>query len=183
MLRQPRRKNARRQPHRARGDPRRAVRLLAHQPGQGARIAEGDVGRIAAVAHPLGHQVAAETARRDEHYLAVAQMRRDGLRQPLLRGARQRCEDQFGTVHRFGDVGGGQRQLHVAPALEVRHRQRPAFQHRRECCRIAPPETHAVSGFRRLRRGGVAAVPAAQYRYFHDPRSPVNDRHIICFFI
>ena len=54
--------------HGAGGDPCRSVGLFAHQPGQGAGVAEGDIGRVAGIAHLFCHHVAAERTGRDKHH-------------------------------------------------------------------------------------------------------------------
>ena len=95
-------------------------------------------------------------------------MRRERRRQARLRRSRQRDDDKLGAPDRRAEVGGRQRNGDVAPAAQIGQRYALAAQHRPEGLRIAPPEPHAVSRFREVGRGGIAAVAAAQDGDLHD---------------
>ena len=104
-------------------------------------------------------------------HLAVFQMRRDGFSQSRLRRAGQGRQDQVGPFHRFRDIGGGERQRHLPPAPAVGNKDNATVENRFERFCITPPEPDIMARFGRIRRRRVTSMPAAQYRYFHDPCS------------
>ena len=71
------RKHAGRQPLGAHGDGDLERPVLARQPRQRAGLRKGHVGAIAGVMRSLGEQHRAEGCRRQEHHLAVGEMRRE----------------------------------------------------------------------------------------------------------
>jgi len=113
------RKHANRQPFGTDADSDLERPVLARQPRQGAGLCETRVGAIASVVHSLGENYGAEGGRRQEHRLAVSEMRRDQSRDNGLSEGRGRAQDQLGTADGFGDVGRHQRQLHVVAAIDV----------------------------------------------------------------
>ena len=94
-------------------------------------------------------------------------MRCDGFAQPRLRGSGQGRQDQFGAFDGFRDIGGGERERDLTAALAVGNKNGTAVQYWPERIGIAPPESHIVSRFRRVRRGGVTSVATAKYCYLH----------------
>ena len=100
---------------------------MATSNGPCLRVSQGSVpvsaklsaGAIAGVVRGPGEDHRAEGGRRQEHHLAVGQMRREQSRDIGLREGRGRAQDQLGTADGFGDVGRHQRQLHVVAAIDV----------------------------------------------------------------
>jgi len=146
--------------------------VLARQVGQGAGLGPREVGAVAGGAHRARHHVAAEGARRQEHDLPVGQVRCERARDVLLRERGRGHQNQLGAAHRGADVGGGERQRHLAPAAEVAQHDAPRFGDRRERRGVAPPEPDLVSLLGQVGRRSVAAVPATQNRDTH----PVSSR-------
>jgi len=97
------RKHANRQPFGTDADSDLERPVLARQPRQGAGLCETRVGAIASVVHSLGENYGAEGGRRQEHRLAVSEMRRDQSRDNGLSEGRGRAQDQLGTADGFGD--------------------------------------------------------------------------------
>ena len=73
--------------------------VLAREPRQRARLGERDLGLYA-----LRHDPGAEGAGREEHHLAIREMRRDALRVIDLRERRVGQEDELGAADRLADV-------------------------------------------------------------------------------
>ena len=162
------RKHADRQPLGADGDGDFERAMLARQPGQRAGFGESDGGMIAGVVRGLGENHRAERRRRQEHHLAVAQMRRELRRDVVLRESRGRAQDQFGAADGFGDIGRHQRELHVVAAVGILDddaRARGAMRGHRGG--IAPPQPHLMALQRKIARRRERAVAAAEHRDLH----------------
>ena len=81
-------------------------------------------------------------------------MRRELPCDIVLREGRGRAQDQLDVVDGFGNVSRYQHQLHVVPAIGVRHdnpRARRAML--RHLARIAPPQPDVVALQRKIARG------------------------------
>lgn len=116
-----------------------ALAMLARQVGQGAGLGPGHVGAVASLAHGARHHVAAEGAGRQEHHLAVDQVRRHGARDEVLRDGRGRQHDELGIAQRRADVGGGQRDRHLAHAARILEHDAAAVDDRLQRGRVAAP--------------------------------------------
>ena len=171
-----RRKDAGRQARGADGDGDLRRAMLARQPGQGAGLGEGDVGRAAGMAQGLHHGHAAESPRRQEDHLAVAQMRRQGASDVFLGESRRRDQDQFGAAHRGTEVRRYSTDLDLAPAGDVLQHQAARRRQFTQSRRVASPETHFVTEVGKVSGGGVGTVATAQHRYLHEcvPAKPVS---------
>ena len=163
------RKHARRQPRRPHGNSNLARPVLAGKVGQGAGFGEGDLRLRAGVADSLGHQVAAEGARRQEDHLSVGEMRRHRPGDIGLGKGRRRADDQVDATDRLTDIRGDGRNLDLAAALEVLQRQPVAgCVQRLDTGHVASPEAYAVALFGQIDGGGVRAVATTQYGDVHE---------------
>ena len=151
------------QPRGADGDAHLVGRLLACEVGQRAGLRPGDLGARAGRPDDLAHDIAAEGARRQEHHLAVLQVRCERARDVLLRRGGRRDQHQLRAAHRLGEVRGGARDRNSARPTDVRDLDGAAVEHRLQRGRIAPPQPHLVPLLAQVRRGCVAAVASSQH--------------------
>ncbi|MCY1203359.1 hypothetical protein D9M72_148620 [compost metagenome] len=159
------------QADRADGDVDFALAVLARKVRQGAGLGPGHVGAVAGGLHRLRHHVAAEGARRQEHDLAVDQVRRHGQRDVVLGDGGRGNDDEFGALQRGADVGGGERDGHLARTGGVFQRDRAGLHDGFERGGVAAPQAHFMAGFRQVRGGRIGAVATPKNRNFHDRKS------------
>ena len=158
------RKHADRQPLGANGDGDLERPVLSRQPRQRAGLGKADARVIAGLVRRPGEDHRTKSGRRQEHHLAVGEMRRDQPGDIGLREGRGGAEDQFGIADGFGDIRRHQCQLHVVPAVDVLDdnagARRAMFCHLR---RIAPPQPDVMPLQGKITGGRERAVAAAEY--------------------
>ena len=136
--------------------------VMATSNGPCLRVSQGSVpvsakltsAAIAGVMRGPGENHRAEGGRRQEHHLAVSEMRCDQSRDIGLREGRGRAQDQLGAADGFGDVGRDQRKLHVMAAVGVLDQNAGARRAMlRYLGRIAPPQPDVMALQGKIARG------------------------------
>src|SRR5450755_3904855 len=154
-----------RQPLGADGDGDFERSMLARQPWQRAGLRKAHRCLIAGVTRFGSEDHRTEGRRRQEHRLSIGEMWRELPCDIVLREGRGRAQDQLDVADGFGNVSRHQGQLHVVPAISVRHdnpRARCAML--RHLARIAPPQVDVVALQCKIARGRKRAVAAAEHR-------------------
>ena len=146
---------------------------MATSNGPCLRVSHGSVpvsakltrGAIAGVVRGLGEDHRAEGRRRQEHDLAVGQMRREQPRDIGLRKRRRRAQDQLGAADGFGDVDVTSASCTSwRPLMSLTQdagARRAMLRHLR---RVAPPQPDVMALQGKIARGREGAIAAAEYR-------------------
>ena len=157
------RKHADRQPLGANGDGDLERPVLSRQPRQRAGFGKADARVIACLVRRPGEDHRTKSRRRQEHHLAVGELRRDQPGDIGLREGRGGADDQFCIADGICDVRRDHRQLHLVTAVDVLHdnarARRPLF----ATYVVAPPQPDVMALQGKISRGRERAVAAAEY--------------------
>ncbi len=139
--------------------------MLAGQPWQRAGLGKADAREIAGLVRGPGEDHRAEGGRRQEHDLAVGQMRREQLPDIGLGEGRGGAQDQLDVAHGRGNVRCHQRQLHIVPAVAVLDDDAGACRAMlRDQIRITPPQPDVMTLQGKIAGSREGAIAAAEYR-------------------
>ena len=148
--------------------------VIATSNGPCLRVSHGSVpvsakatsARLPASRTALANMYRAEGAGRQEHDLAVGEMRRQRARDVVLRGRRRRTEDQLGAAHRLADVGRDERRACASwrPAKSLTMIVPPAARCAATAARSRRHSRTSWPGQRQIARRRERAVAAAEHR-------------------
>ncbi len=151
--------------------------VLAREPRQRAGLRERGSSAVAGFMRGLGEDHRSERAGRQEHDLAVREVRRQCSGDVGLCGRRRGTEDELGPAHRLADVVGDERELGFVPAGKILdHDRAVGGAMGRDRSTITAPQPYLVTGERKVPGGRERPVAAAEDRDAHQRRFPLFSR-------
>src|SRR5258705_3901803 len=162
-------KHASRQPRAPARDADRIRTLLAREPWQGPGLRGCDLGAVARVLCRAGKNVGAECAGRQEHDLAIAQMRRGQFGDCGLCKGRRRTQDEIGGLDGFRDRRRDCREPGITSPRPVDDRYLAAFRAMGlDVPGISPAQPDFVTGQGEVAGGRERTVASTQHCNLQD---------------